>query len=77
MLVSTSFASGLDFRDYLTMMGILYSQKAREQVESFGYEVVPNKYFISTDKEYCSSDAYGMLFDRNMLNVDGTAVFPY
>ncbi|MCH9741275.1 MAG: ImpA family metalloprotease, partial [Epsilonproteobacteria bacterium] len=78
LLVSISFASGLDFRDYLTMMGIEYSQKASDQVASFAYTMVPKKFFVSTSNGYCKSDdTYGSFLDKSMLDVDGTTAFPY
>ncbi|CAA6816771.1 MAG: Unknown protein [uncultured Sulfurovum sp.] len=78
LLVSFSFASGLDFREYLTMMGIEYSQKASEQVASFSYESVPKIFFVSTPNGYCKSDdTYGAFLDKSTLEVDGTTAFPY
>lgn len=78
LLISFSFASGLDFRDYLSMMGIEYSQKASDQVASFSYPIVPKKIFVSTPNGYCkSNDTYGAFLDKSSLNVDGITVFPY
>ncbi len=77
LLVSFSFASGLDFRDYFDMMGIEYSQKASDQVESFAYERVPAKLFVSTSDGYCKSDEYGTLLDKSMIDVKEGTVFPY
>jgi hypothetical protein len=78
LLVSFSFASGLDFRDYLTMMGIEYSQKASDQVESFDYPMVPKKFFVSTPNGYCKSDdTYGAFLDKSSLSVDGSTAFSY
>jgi hypothetical protein len=77
LLVSFSFAAGLDFRDYITMMGIEYSQKASDQVDSFGYTMVPKKYFVSTPNGYCKTDDYGTYLDKSMLDVDGNTTYPY
>ncbi len=78
LLVSFSFASGLDFRDYLTMMGIEYSQKASDQVASFSYDAVPRKFFVSTSNGYCKSDGtYGAYLDKDLLDVDGTTEYSY
>ncbi len=77
LVVSFSYATGLDYTTYFDMMGIEFSQKAREQIKSFGYEKVPNTYFVSTPTGYCKSDEYGTLFDRETLNIDGTTKFPY
>ena len=77
LVVAYSYAGEVDFRDYFDMMGISYSQKARNQIESFGFDVVPNALFVSTNKGYCKEDKYGRLFDRDILEVNGTTVYPY
>jgi hypothetical protein len=72
LLISLSFAAGLDYRDYLSMMGIEFSAKASAQVESFGYEKVPQTFFISTPNGYCKSDdIYGAFLDKDSLSIDG------
>ena len=58
------------------MMGIEYSQKASNQVESFHYDIVPNKFFISTPDGYCKTDAYGTYLNKNSLAVDGNSAWP-
>ncbi len=78
ILVSFSFAVELDFRDYFTMMGIEYSQKAYDQVASFSYTKVPKKYFESTTNGYCKSNGtYGKFLDKSMLDIDGKTTYPY
>ncbi len=77
LVISYSFATGLDYRDYLDMLGIEYSQKASQQVESFGYEKVPKKFFVSTPDGYCKSDDYGTQLDREWLDIDGESEYPY
>jgi hypothetical protein len=76
MLVSLSFAAGLDYRDYLTMMGVEYSQQAADQVASFGYPMVPKTFFISTPNGYCKTDAYGSFLNKSSLAIDGENTFP-
>jgi len=76
LVVSYSYAASLDYRNYFDMMGIPYSQKARDQIASFGFEVVPNSLLVSTATGYCKADAYGRLFDRSTLAVDGASVWP-
>lgn len=72
LVISFSFAAGLDFRDYLTMMGMEYSQKAADQVASFGYEMVPQRFFLSTPNGYCKSDdIYGAYLNKDTLPIDG------
>ena len=77
LLVSFSFASGLDFRDYFNMMGIEYSQKASDQVESFAYERVPAKLFVSTPDGYCKKDEYGDFLDKTLIDVKEGVAFAY
>jgi len=77
LVVAYSYAAELDYRNYFDMMGIEYSQKARDQIASFGFKVVPNSLFISTSKGYCNKDDYGVIFDRPTLNIDGTTPYSY
>ncbi len=76
LIVSYSYAAGLDYRNYFDMMGIPYSQKARDQIASFGYDVVPNELFVSTDGGYCDEDGAGRLFDRPTIAIDGAQTWP-
>ncbi len=72
LIVAYSYAAGLDYTSYFDMMGIPYSQKARDQITSFGFEVVPNALFKSEDTAYCSS---ANLMDQPLISVDGTTVW--
>jgi len=72
LVIAYSYAAELDYRNYFDMMGIPYSQKAREQIASFGFDVVPNALFKSEDKAYCSSP---QLLDQPLINVDGSTVW--
>ena len=76
MLISLSHAVSLDFRDYLDMMGIEYSDKAADQVAGFGYPDVPREFFVSTSNGYCKTDAYGSFLDKDTLDIDGLSVWP-
>jgi hypothetical protein len=77
LVVAYSYAAELDYRNYFDMMGIEYSQKARDQIASFEYEVVPNSLFVSTSKGYCNEDDYGTLFDKPTLDIDGSTAYSY
>jgi hypothetical protein len=77
LIVSYSYAAQLDYRNYFDMMGIPYSQKARDQIVSFGFEVVPNSLFVSTDTGYCKTDDYGTILDRQTLPMDGSTAYAY
>ena len=72
LIVAYSYAAGLDYINYFDMMGIPYSQKARDQITSFGFEVVPDALFESEDTAYCSSEN---LMNQPLINVDGTTVW--
>jgi hypothetical protein len=72
-LISLSFASKVDFRNYLDMMGITYSQKAGEQVESFNYPETQKIFFVSTPDGYCQTDEFGSYFDKAYIPVDGNS----
>jgi len=76
LLISYSFASGLDFRDYFDMMGIEYSSKAADQVASFGYVHVPKTFIVSTPDGYCKTDIYGVYLDKEEVPIDGTSSWP-
>lgn len=71
MLIAVSKATGLDYRDYLSMWGMSYSTKAANQVASFGYAAIPRWYFISSPAGYCKGEG----FDGNNLPVDGNQVW--
>jgi len=76
LIVSYSYAAELDYRNYFDMMGIPFSQKARDQIASFGFDVVPNELFVSTNGGYCKEDGAGRLFDRPTIAIDGVQTWP-
>ena len=77
LTIAYSYASELDLRDYFDMMGIPFSQKAHDQIASFGFDKAPKSLFVSTDTGYCQSDEYGTLFDRPTLPIDGSTSYAY
>ena len=76
LIIAYSYAAGLDYRNYFDMMGIPFSQKARDQIASFGFQVVPNELFVSTDTGYCNQDNYSLLLDKPGIAIDGMSVWP-
>lgn len=76
LLVSLSFAAKLDYRNFLSMMGLAYSDQAAAQVASFGYELVPETFFVSTPNGYCKTDHFGRYLDKKSVPVDGYTVWP-
>ena len=77
LTIAYSYASELDLRDYFDMMGIPFSQKAHDQIASFGFDEAPKSLFVSTDTGYCQTDEYGTLFDRPTLPIDGNTSYAY
>ena len=80
MLVSISYASGLDFRNFFDMYGIAYSDKASQQVESF--EFVPTKYLFfaqegNSDFILPNADANRGYLNQTEVEVHATSVYPY
>jgi hypothetical protein len=75
LLIAYSFASGLDFREFLDMFGLEYSAKASSQVASFGFKSVPQRYFVSTRSGFCAKDEFGDYLDKKSIRLDED--FPY
>ncbi len=75
MLISLSWASGFDFRPYFDMFGQPYSQKASDQVASFGFPAIKKVYFaVDKDTGFIlpqSLDPSGEYLDKRELPVDG------
>ncbi len=65
MAIALSYTAGVDFRDYLDMWGLSYSDTASNQIESFGYDAVPRKILcIEEVGNYCkTNDDGGMLYN--------------
>ncbi|QUJ68051.1 ImpA family metalloprotease [Photobacterium sp. GJ3] len=56
LLIAASYATGLDYRPYLDLMGQPYSSKASSQVASFSYAAVDKAFFNpATNSDYCDS----------------------
>jgi len=79
MLIALSFTSELDFRDYLTMWGLPYSDKASAEVENFGYDSVARKFYVPEEVDgYCkTNDNGGMLYNSIVDMTDDNATYPY
>ncbi|WP_431685690.1 ImpA family metalloprotease [Hahella sp. NBU794] len=70
MTVAVSYATGLDFRDYLSMWALPFSAKASAQVASFSLPMAPRKYYASGGDQFC----YGL--DKPSILVDGVQTWP-
>ncbi|MEZ5537130.1 MAG: ImpA family metalloprotease [Thiolinea sp.] len=72
MVVSASWASGLDYRAFIRMWGQDFSAKADAQVAGFAYPAAQRRFFISSPAGYCKGEG----FDGNSLPVDGVQTWP-
>ena len=69
-LISTSFTTSTDYRDYFDMWGLTYSAKAASQVATLNFASITRQYFLSDSKAYC----FGL--DKPAVNVDGAQTWP-
>jgi hypothetical protein len=76
LLIAISFSTRMDHRDYINMWGLPFSTKADAQVASFGYPIVPRRYYISPAKGYCEDDDNGPYLKKASLPVDGQQTWP-
>jgi hypothetical protein len=71
-LIFMSYAGKLDYREFLDMLGLAYSQKASNQVASFGYKKAPKEFFISENaRGYCTKDTFGDYLAKASVVVNG------
>lgn len=72
LLIALSTATGKDFRDYLTMWGIDFSDTAAAQVAAMSYTSIPRNFFVSSADGFCRGEG----FDGTSLAVDGESEWP-
>jgi hypothetical protein len=79
LLVSLSWATGLDYRPFFDMYGQPYSDKASAQVSSFNFTAVKKVFFAEENDSgfILPSDTEGNYLDKVEVNVDGTSSYPY
>ena len=79
LLVSLSWATGLDYRPFFDMYGQPYSDKASTQVEDYGYKAV-KKVFFAEDIDsgfILPSNTAGDYLNKTEVPVDGHTSYPY
>ncbi len=76
MLIAYSYVTKLDYRNFLTMWGLPTTQRAKDQVASFGYPPVKSGFFASTKQGVCSVDQFGAYMNKRAISVDGTTGWP-
>jgi hypothetical protein len=73
--VTMSFAAKLDLRPYFDMMGIEYTDKASNQINSFGFDKAEKIYFVSTQNCFCKEDKFGYMLNKSFIPVDSTTTY--
>lgn len=71
LLIAISYVLQRDMRQYLDMWGLSFSDKAKAQVASGNYALMPMNYFVTSNTGYCTSE-----FATQMITVDGTTAWP-
>ena len=70
LFISLSEITQLNLADWFAMYGFTLSDKAKEQVATKNYKMLPQVFYTSTGSGFCSS------LDQNSLPVDGAQVWP-
>ncbi len=70
LVIAMSLVSGLDFSDYIAMWGIDISEKAKTQIQTFGFAKAQNKFYASELELACS-------LDLQELPIDGNSAWPF
>lgn len=68
--IAISWSMERDMRDYLDMWGIELSEKAKTQINNYGFSRAPQVFFASSAKGYCTD------FEPQMIAIDGTTPWP-
>lgn len=76
LVIAVSYVTGLDFRDYISMWGMNFSDKASAQVASFNYPAAQRRFFMSSANGYCKTQQNGDFLAKASLPVDGQQVWP-
>ncbi len=53
LLIAISVVTERDYRDFLTMWGLSYSNAAAAQVASFGFAAIPQAFYQASGNDYC------------------------
>jgi len=80
LLISLSWATGVDYRPFFDMYGASYSQKASDQIESFNFTTTTQKEFFVVEKDggfTLPYDSAGAYLDKQSVAVDGNTTYPY
>ncbi|RUM66779.1 MAG: hypothetical protein DSZ06_02650, partial [Sulfurospirillum sp.] len=79
LLISLSWATGLDYRSFFDMYGQTYSNRASKQVESYEFEAVKKVFFAEDDDSgfILPSKSSGDYLDKREIAVDGYSSYPY
>lgn len=71
LVIAISNVTARDYRDYLTMWGLTFSNTASAQVASAGYAAISRTFYASSANGYCLG------FDnKTPLTIDGSSTWP-
>lgn len=76
LLIAISTVTGMDYRNYLSMWGIPFSDKADNQVDSYKFNAAPRHFYISDATGYCFTKQNGDFLGKAALPVDGSTSWP-
>lgn len=76
LLVSYSLATGRDMRQFLSVYGHSFSDKAKDQVASFSYPPMPIRFYVSSTTGFCELGKNGDLLGKAWIPIDGTTAWP-
>ncbi|KYN89791.1 hypothetical protein ATY37_12550 [Vibrio cidicii] len=71
LLIAISYVLQRDMRQYLDMWGLTFSNKAKVQVASGNYVLMPMNYFVTSSTGYCTNE-----FATQTITVDGSTAWP-
>ncbi len=79
LVISLSYAAGLDFRSFFDMYGEPYSTKASDQIERFGFLPTKKVFFAEETNSgfIMPDDGSGAYLNKTELPVDGNTTYPY
>lgn len=68
LLVMVSLSTGLDHRQYFSVWGLDFSEKAVQQVQSQSYDTMPLNFYVSSASGFCKGEG----FDGRKIPLNGS-----
>jgi len=80
LVISLSWATGIDYRPFFDMYGEPYSQKASTQIDSFGFMKTTQKEFFVIEKDggfILPYDDAGKYLNKKSIKIEKDNTYPY